>query len=84
MACAEDTALLLHIYTVPQTDEDRIALWKSETSYDGFSLQENGAAADGTIAIQYTTEHVGRDIVWYYLLWSNAMPTESELEKVFT
>lgn len=69
VACAEDTALLLHIYTVPQTDEDRIALWKSETSYDGFSLQENGAAADGTIAIQYTTEHVGRDIVWYYLLF---------------
>ena len=66
--CGKDTELYLHIYTEPQTPEDRIALWKSETSYEGFSLKENGRDVPGTIAVQYTTEHVGQDIVRYYLL----------------
>jgi len=66
--CRQNTELYLRIYTEPQTPEDRIALWKSEVTYPGFALRENGEAAPGTLAIHYVTEHVGQAAVWHYLL----------------
>ncbi len=68
VSCPQDTGLVLHIHTAPQTDEDVLALWKSEKDYAGFGLVENGVQTTGTIAVQYITEHVGQDILWYYLL----------------
>ncbi|MBQ8610320.1 MAG: DUF2142 domain-containing protein [Oscillospiraceae bacterium] len=68
VTCAQDTELVLHIYTEPQTAEDVIALWKSETDYEGFALSEADGQSTGTIAVQYIVEHVGQDVVWYYVL----------------
>lgn len=64
IVCAEDTELYLRIYA----DSESVLLWKSESSYKGFALTESGERADGTLALQYITRHVGRDAVWYYAL----------------
>ena len=68
--CRQDSRYTLHIYSSPQSDEDRIALWKSEKTYDGFALTENGRRTEGTIALQYITEYVGNDIYGWFALVS--------------
>lgn len=68
--CRQDSRYTLHIYTSPQSDEDKIALWKSEETYDGFALTENGRRTEGTIALQYITEYVGNDIYGWFVLVS--------------
>lgn len=62
-----DTEYTLHLYIQPASADSKIAIWKSETAYDGFALTENGAAASGTIALSYITAHVGNSIYRFYL-----------------
>lgn len=52
----------LHIYSAPKTQEDKLALWKSETTKPDFTLVENSASTNGTIALQYITSYVGNFI----------------------
>ena len=79
--CRQDSRYTLHIYTSPQSSEDRIALWKSEKAYEGFSLTENGWQTDSTIALQYITEYVGNDIYGWFVLVS--VLTLAGLETVY-
>lgn len=58
----EDVSYTLHIYTRPQTEEDRIALWKSEGTYSGFEIE----GENGTLALQYITDHVGGYLGRFY------------------
>jgi len=73
MQCPEaDEDYVLHIYIKPETREDRIALWKSAGTYEGFELEENDVRARGTIAIQYYTRHTGDDIYGFFMLIASA------------
>lgn len=74
MQCPEaDEDYVIHIYIKPETREDRIALWKSEDTYEGFELEENGVRTSGTIAIQYYTRHTGDDIYGFFTLIASVM-----------
>lgn len=66
----EDAEYILHIYIQPETAEDRIALWKSETDYEGFEISENGQMSHGTAALQYYTRHVGNRIYGWFAVVS--------------
>lgn len=62
--CKEDTEIYLNI----TSDVSGIFLWKSEFSYEGFALNESNKSTDGTLALQYITRYVGKDIVKYYAI----------------
>ncbi len=63
----KDEEYIIHIYTKPQTQEDKIALWKSEKTVDGFeNIKENREYKDGTIALQYITKYVTAGMWKYY------------------
>lgn len=64
----QDSEYTVHIHTSPQSENDKIALWKSRQTYSGFELTENGQSAEGTLALQYITDYVGRDILGLYAL----------------
>ena len=64
-----DKNYTIHIYTQYETAQDRLALWKSETTAEGFDrLVENGTQADGTLAVQYITKYVTQGMWKYYLV----------------
>lgn len=64
-------AYTLHISTAPDTAQDVISLWKSsEAMYGAWTLTENGAEADGTLAMQYVVDYVGGTIVVPYLIFA--------------
>ena len=64
----EDKNYIIHVYTQYETNEDQLALWKSETTVEGFSdIKENGEFTQGTLAIQYITKYVTAGIWKYYL-----------------
>lgn len=63
-----DENYVLHIYLNPQSSEDKIALWKSETTAENFdTITENGSLQEGTIALQYITKYVTEGMRWYYI-----------------
>ena len=63
-----DNNYIIRIFTQYETQEDRLALWKSETTVDGFeNITENGTEAEGTLALQYITKYVTRGMWKYYI-----------------
>ncbi len=69
----EDTKYTLHLYTNPETSEDKIALWKSEETKEGFPLYENRDAVEGTVALQFISSHSGSFIYTYYFVFAAAI-----------
>ena len=60
---------LLRVYTQPQTENDLVAMWKSETTVEGWkNLSENGTEAQGTLALQYIVKYVTSAIWSWYLV----------------
>lgn len=65
----EDRDYILRIYTEPQTKEDKVAMWKSEATVDGYGLMtENGTETEGTLALQYIVKYVTDSIWTYYFI----------------
>ncbi len=63
-----DKKYIIHIYTQYETAEDRLALWKSENTADGFdNITENGTESSGTLALQYITKYVTAGMWKYYI-----------------
>lgn len=60
---AENTPYTLRITTAPDTAEDRVGLWCSETAMPGFGLTDPAAPQAGgagqTAALQYVVDHTG-------------------------
>ncbi len=69
----EDTKYTLHLYTIPKTQDDKIALWKSEQTKEGFDLIEGENSVDGTVAVQIISNYSGDFIYTYYLLLAGAI-----------
>ncbi len=65
---AQDSDYVIHIHASPATTEDGFALWKSEKTYSGFELTENGNATEGTIALQYITRHTGDSVYGFFAI----------------
>jgi len=65
---SEDSEYIIHVYAAPQSADDGFALWKSEKTYSGFELTENGNAAEGTIALQYITRHTGSSVYGFFAI----------------
>ena len=62
-----DKNYILHIYAQGETDLDRVAMWKSETTVDGFeNITENGQEKQGTLALQYITRYVTAGMYKYF------------------
>lgn len=60
---------ILHIYTNPQSAEDRVAMWKSDATVEGYGLMsENGTETAGTLALQYIVKYVTKAIWNYYFI----------------
>ncbi len=68
-----DTKYTLNLYTVPETSEDKIALWKSEETKEGFNLIENGNKIEGTVALQVISSYSGDFIYGYYFVFASAI-----------
>ena len=65
----------LHIYIKPDTEEDKIALWKSDKAEYMFGVGvndvvENNSKQKGTIAIQYITDYSNGETASYFKLLS--------------
>ena len=59
----------LHIYTKPNTPEDKIAIWKSEKTIDDFDLLENGYEVEGSIALHIMTNSIQKNFIpWFYFI----------------
>ncbi len=69
----DDTKYTLHLYTTPQTENDIVALWKSEENKDGFQLSEGINAENGTLVLQVITNFSGHFIYSYYIIFSLAI-----------
>lgn len=66
-ASEKDEKYIIHIYTKPQSAEDKIALWKSEKTVENFDdIKENGEFVQGTLAVQYITKYVTAGMWKYY------------------
>ncbi len=64
----KDEKYIIHIYTKPKSEEDKIALWKSEKTVENFEdIKENGEFVQGTLALQYITKYVTAGMWKYYL-----------------
>ena len=60
----EQARVFLHIYTEPETQEDVVGLWCSETALPGLALFDAGSEpqageALGTAALQYVVDYTG-------------------------
>ncbi|MBE6888331.1 MAG: DUF2142 domain-containing protein [Ruminococcaceae bacterium] len=65
----EDKNYTVRVFTQYETEEDRLALWKSETTAEGFdNIVENGKEYEGTLALQYITKYVTAGMWKYYLV----------------
>lgn len=63
-----DKSYSIRIYTQYETQQDRLALWKSETTAEGFdNITENGTETEGTLALQYITKYVTPGMWKYYI-----------------
>ncbi len=66
-----DKNYILHIYAQGETAQDRVALWKSETTVEGFeNIKENGTETQGTLALQYITRYVTKGMYGYFAFLS--------------
>ncbi|MBQ8604868.1 MAG: DUF2142 domain-containing protein [Oscillospiraceae bacterium] len=64
----QDSRYIIHVHAAPQTEADGFALWKSEKTYTGFEITENGNRAAGTVALQYITRHVGKSVYGFFAI----------------
>ncbi len=63
-----ETEYQLLIKTYPATEEDRVALWRSEGDVGLSYLTQNGNATDTTLGFGIVTNRAGDFIVWQTLL----------------
>lgn len=76
---SEDSDYVVHVYAAPQPGSDGFALWKSQKTYPGFELTENGSGAEGTVALQYITRHVGDSVYGFFAIIAVIAVTGLEL-----
>lgn len=65
----KDKEYQLVVYTRPETPEDRVAVWQSAETVEGFKpMTFGGQETDGTLALQYIVKYVTSAIWGYYLI----------------
>ena len=65
----EDREYRLVVYTRPETPEDKVAVWKSESTVEGYkAMTQNGEKTEGTLALQYIVKYVTDSIWGFYLI----------------
>lgn len=65
---SQDSDYVIHIYAAPEPGSDGFALWKSENTYAGFEMTDNGSKTDGTVALQYITRHTGSGVYGFFAI----------------
>lgn len=65
----EDKEYQLVVYTRPDTAQDKVAVWHSAQTVEGYKpMTFGGQETDGTLALQYIVKYVTSDIWGYYLI----------------
>ena len=70
----EDKEYQLVIYTRPETPEDKVAVWQSAETVEGYKpMTFAGEETEGTLALQYIVKYVTSAIRGYYLILCGLM-----------